>query len=195
MIIRSAVPDDLDEVIDLFRDASAWLAARGINQWQRDPRVEQVRRDIAEGTVFVGQDDHTGEIVATVTVDTFADPDFWGPEDEPRSALYLHRMIVARPLAGRRLGHQLTEWIMQLAHALGYQRVRLGCWRSNTPLQRYYAAHGWRWVRTVDVPWRESGALFEMDVRAPERGMTTNGPTANHPPGWSPEARGSTSAP
>lgn len=161
MIIRSANPDDLDAVIGLFRDASHWLASRGIEQWQKEPRTEQVRKDIIAGTVFVGLDNNTGDTVATVTVDTFADPDFWGPDDEPGSALYLHRMIVARERAGQGLGDQLTEWIIELAGALGYDFVRLDCWRSNTGLQRYYAGHGWTWLRTVDAPWRESGALFE----------------------------------
>lgn len=181
MIIRSAIPDDLDEVVGLFRDASAWLAARGIDQWQRAPRVEQVRRDIADGTVFVGQDDNTGEIIATVTVDTFADPDFWGPEDDPASALYLHRMIVARERAGLALGAQLIEWIVQLARALGYVRVRLDCWRSNRELQHYYASHGWRWLRTVNVPWRESGALFEKEVGACTHEVPTDEAVVSHP--------------
>lgn len=161
MIIRSANPDDLGAVLGLFREASAWLAGRGIDQWQREPRVEQVRGDIADGTVFVGGRRGHARGHRHGYVDTFADPDFWGPEDDPKSALYLHRMIVARHCAGEGLGDQLTDWITALAAALGYEHVRLDCWRSNTSLQRYYASHGWRWVRTLNVPWRESGALFQ----------------------------------
>ena len=73
--------------------------------------------------MFVGEDDN-GRIIATVTVDTFADPDFWGPDDDPGSALYVHRMIVARDHAGQGIGDELTQWVEQFAGALGYDYVR-----------------------------------------------------------------------
>jgi GNAT superfamily N-acetyltransferase len=160
VIVRSASPDDLDALLDLFREASRWLASKGIDQWQWEPRVVQVRDDIERGNVFVGEDD-ARRIIATVTVDTFADPDFWGPDDNPNSALYVHRMIVARDHASLGIGDELTQWIEQFAGALGYDYVRLDCYRSNTGLHRYYKAHGWSNVRTVDAPWRPSGALFQ----------------------------------
>jgi GNAT superfamily N-acetyltransferase len=164
VIVRSAGPDDLDAVLSLFREASRWLAGKGIDQWQWEPRVEQVRGDIEQGNVFVGEDD-SGRIIATVTLDTYADPDFWRPEDNPACALYVHRMIVARDAAGRGLGDELTRWVEQFARALGYDYVRLDCYRSNTGLHRYYKAHGWSHVRTVDAPWRPSGALFQRPTQ------------------------------
>lgn len=160
MIVRSAGPDDLEAVLDLFREATQWLASKGVDQWQWEPRIEQVRGDIEQGNVFVGEDDD-GRIIATVTVDTFADPDFWRPEDDPSSALYIHRMIVARDHAGQGVGDDLTRWVEQFAGALGYDYLRLDCYRSNTGLHRYYKTHGWGHVRTVDAPWRPSGALFQ----------------------------------
>ncbi len=164
MIVRSAGPDDLQAVLDLFREASRWLAGKGIDQWQWEPRVEQVHRDIEQGNVFVGEDD-SGRIIATLTVDTFADPDFWWPEDDPDGALYVHRMIVARDHASLGIGDELTRWVEQFAGALGYNYVRLDCYRSNTGLHRYYKAHGWTHVRTVDAPWRPSGTLFQRSAQ------------------------------
>jgi GNAT superfamily N-acetyltransferase len=70
-------------------------------------------------------------------------------------------MIVARYHAGRGLGDELMSWVEQFAGALGYDHVRLDCYRSNTGLHAYYKAHGWTHVRTVDAPWRPSGALFQ----------------------------------
>lgn len=168
MIVRSAGLDDLNAVLDLFREASCWLASKGIDQWQWEPRTEQVRADLEQGNVFVGEDD-SGRIIATVTVDTFADPDFWGPADEPSSALYIHRMIVAHDRAGQGIGDELTRWIEEFAGALGYAHVRLDCYRSNTRLQHYYMTHGWTHVRTVDAYWRPSGALFQRPARCEHR--------------------------
>lgn len=162
MQIRSARPEELDVVLDLFRAAARWLAERGLDQWQRGPRTERIRRDIEAGTVFVVIDDEdTGEIVGTLTVDTRADPDFWTDADDPSSALYLHRMIVDPRHHGRRIGEAMTAWAEQFAGALGYRWLRLDAWRTNQGLVDYYRSRGWQHIRTVNPPWRESGALFQ----------------------------------
>jgi hypothetical protein len=65
MRITKATPDDLDTLI-AFRDrAAAWLASRGIDQWQEpwptgDLMVEGMLRNIEAGETFiVWDDDHT----------------------------------------------------------------------------------------------------------------------------------------
>jgi hypothetical protein len=47
------------------------------------------------------------------------------------------------------------------ARARGDQWVRLNCWTTNTLLHAYYEANGYEHIRTVDVPGRMSGALFQ----------------------------------
>jgi hypothetical protein len=42
--------------------------------------------------------------------------------------------------------------------------IRLNCWSTNTRLHAYYIAHGFKHVRTADVPGRMSGALFQREV-------------------------------
>ena len=76
-------------------------------------------------------------------------------------------MIVTRDHAGEGIGDELTQWVERFAGALGYDYVRLDCYRSNTGLHRYYKAHGWSHVRTVDAPWRPSGALFQRPAPKP----------------------------
>lgn len=161
MQIRSARPDELDVVLDLFHEAAVWLAARGLDQWQRGPRTERIRQDIEAGAVFLVVDQDTDEVVGTLTIDTRADPDFWTDADDPKSALYLHRMIVSPRHHGRRIGEAMTTWAEHFGAALGYRWLRLDAWRTNPALIDYYASRGWQHVRTVEPPWRESGALFQ----------------------------------
>lgn len=167
MQIRSARHDELGVVLNLYRGAARWLADRGIDQWQRGPRTDRIRRDIEEGNVFVVIDDeHTGDIIGTLTIDTRADPDFWTQDDEPGSALYLHRMIVADSHRGQRIGEAMTAWAERFGAALGYRWLRLDAWRSNPALLNYYCSRGWQHVRTVEPPWRDSGALFQRPTAA-----------------------------
>jgi GNAT superfamily N-acetyltransferase len=99
-----------------------------------------------------------------MTVDEYADPEFWHPEDDPGSALYVHRMVVRRSEAGRDLGAVLLDCAEQLAADRRKKWVRLDARRTNTDLHAYYVAHGFTHVRTVCLDHRPSGALFQRPV-------------------------------
>lgn len=159
--IRRATPADLDAVAVLLEKAAGWLAERGSDQWQGPAirRREYVERDIAEETVHVVEAD--GQVVATITVDTFADADFWKPDDDVKSALYVHRMAVSRDLAGKGLGGAMLDFAGRLAVAEGKEHLRLDAWRTNTDLHAYYLGQGFELVRIENLGHRGSGALFQ----------------------------------
>lgn len=164
-----AILDDAPAIHALRAEAREWLSARGSDQWDRvrdsDPESPRsLEGSIRRGDVYVVRDGSA--IVATITVDTYADPEFWTPEDEPDSALYVHRMIVARSAAGANLGGRLIDWAAQLATERGKRWLRLDAWRSNLDLHAYYARHGFEHVRTVHLPHRGSGALFQRPAQS-----------------------------
>lgn len=101
--------------------------------------------------------DHTGWPIATVTLSDSADPD----SGHRPSALYVHRLVVTRRLAGAGLGGALLDWAAERAHRQGYRWLRLDAWRTNKGLLNYYRRLGWTHLRTVDAPGRFSGALFQ----------------------------------
>jgi GNAT superfamily N-acetyltransferase len=159
LIIRRASHKDLSTIQSILQDASAWLQSKGSDQWQRPLKIERIENDLENGSVYLGEID--GKPVATITVDDRADPDFWSSEDCPEQALYLHRMAVRSAYRGKGLGDLLIQHAEQLAKESGRSKLRLDAWRTNKGLQRYYAMHGWTYVRTVNAEHRQSGALFE----------------------------------
>lgn len=76
-----------------------------------------IARSIAKRDFFVVIDGE--EPIATITVDSFADPEFWTDEDDPADALYIHRMIVRLSHAGRDIGRQLVDWASHRAETAG----------------------------------------------------------------------------
>jgi hypothetical protein len=104
------------------------------------------------------------QIVGTTTIDDYADPEFWRPEDHLDSALYLHRMIVALSARGSGLDLLMLNLADRLAARSGRSLLRLDAWRTNTALHAYYASVGFKHVRTVDLPHRGSGTLLERPV-------------------------------
>ena len=159
MQIRAAQSDELDTVEDLLREASAWLASRGIDQWQFPPHRDRITRALEAGEVFLVLVDD--QPIATVQVDAHADAEFWTTEDEPGDALYVHRMAVTRRFAGSGVGAKILDWATQRAADAGKRWLRLDAWKDNPGLHRYYEGEGFTRVRVIDLPHRGSGALFQ----------------------------------
>lgn len=163
-MIRRAQAQDLDDVAEVLAEAAVWLGSQGLDQWQYPVRREQVAESISRGECYIatsGQNGRGSEVLATITVDDHADPEFWSPEDGPDEALYVHRLAVRRSAAGRELGAYLLDWAGGHAYAAGKKWLRLDAWRSNPGLLDYYAQRGWQHVRTVELGHRKSGALFQ----------------------------------
>jgi GNAT superfamily N-acetyltransferase len=157
--IRTASRDELGVVEGLLTGAGAWLATMGSDQWQFPPRRERLLDSMSRGECFLAYRD--GELVGTLTVDEQADPEFWQPDDNPGTAMYVHRMAVARKAAGQAIGARLLDWAAERAAAAGKPLLRLDAWKTNAGLQQYYLGQGFALVRLVDLPHRGSGALFE----------------------------------
>ncbi|WP_255346058.1 GNAT family N-acetyltransferase [Streptomyces chartreusis] len=157
--VRPAITADLRTVIDLWEHAATWLNERGIDQWQYPPREDRIKANIEAGECWIVEAD--GAPVATITIDEHADPDFWTPTEASEPALYVHRMVVRRDVAGLDLGSAMLDWAGQEAMQQGKQLLRLDAWRTNEGLQRYYADRGFTHVRTVEAADRSSGTLFQ----------------------------------
>ncbi|GIH77732.1 GNAT family N-acetyltransferase [Planobispora longispora] len=166
LALRRATRDDLPGVLGLLAKTAAWLNGRGVRQWPAGGfPAERIIPLIEEGTLYVidGEDDGDGEgrPAATVALDGNADPEFWTPQDSPDAALYVHKLAVARSHSGRGLGEALLDWAGLRVLAEGRRWLRLDCSKDNPGLQDYYRRQRFTHLRTVDLPHRASGALFQ----------------------------------
>jgi ribosomal protein S18 acetylase RimI-like enzyme len=163
--IRPANDTDLPAVLALRDEARRWLSAHGSDQWsQAWPDPDTMAETIADGihrgeTWCVDGDD--GSVIATLTVNRSTYPGLWTEAEQREPALYVHRLIVARSIAHQGLGAELLDKVTQCATKRGAKFVRVDVWTTNTDLHRYYRQHGFRHVRTVDLPGYPSGAIFE----------------------------------
>ncbi|MEU6430017.1 N-acetyltransferase [Microbispora sp. NPDC046973] len=166
LTLRRATPADLQGVLALLARTAGWLNGLGVRQWPAGGfpagRIEPL---IGEGVMYL-LDAGSQEPAATIAVDGHADPEFWTPADRPGDALYVHKLAVSRTYSGRGLGETLLDWAALRAAAHDRPYLRLDCAKDNARLQSYYRKAGFRHVRTVDLPHRASGALFERDAGA-----------------------------
>ena len=170
MRITRATPDDLD-ILVAFRDqAAAWLASRGIDQWQEpwptpDLMVEGMLRNIEAGDTFVVWDDDDDTPAATITINRWAKPELWTEQEAGEPALYAHKVTVDRTYAGQGLGAELLDWAGTRAADEGDDWLRVDVWTTNERLQHYYLRQGFTYVRTVVLPHNPSGALFQRPAQ------------------------------
>lgn len=166
---RPATTADAPALMDLRIEAETWLAAAGIDQWRtsdggiRDRALAKWRSDIDAGRTWVVTD--TSTPVATITLAP-ADPDFWGPDDDPADAVYVAKLITSRQVSGHNLGGRLLDWAGSEARTQGRTWVRLDCWRSNKALHAYYLREGFAHLRTESPSHRLSGWLAQRPAYA-----------------------------
>ncbi|GII89827.1 GNAT family N-acetyltransferase [Sinosporangium siamense] len=191
LTLRRADSADLTAVLGVLAEAAEWLHQLGVRQWPRGgfgaERIEPLIEDrvlyvvedsayridhvpaarfgdaptSADGVARLAGPEASPGLAAVVALDDNADTEFWTPADEPGSGLYVHKLAIARRWAGHGVGDALLDWAGLRVVAAGGRWLRLDCSKDNLRLQRYYMGRRFRHLRTVDLPHRASGALFQ----------------------------------
>jgi hypothetical protein len=150
--------------------SEAWLAAKGVDQYQDQQFAAKARHDIEalierQRFAVLSSDGHDTLALAALVE---PDLDLWTPADHPDRAWYIARVMVATH--GQRHGALLLDLIALAAAMDGRDWLRLDCWRTNYALDCQYESCGFDHVRTVNAPNRLSGALFQRatDAALPE---------------------------
>ncbi len=169
-VIRRATVCDIRTVIRLFNQATLWLRTKDTDQWQRQwprpaGRVKRIAADITLDKTWIAWDDTTP--VGTITIEPEQNPNLpvlWRPDDDG-PAVSLHRVVVNRQYAGRRLGEALLDWAGKAAAArFGVEFTRIDVWTTNRALQEYYEAIGFKFVRNHHDKSYPSGALLQRRI-------------------------------
>lgn len=159
-----AGPTDLPEVMALLDERRRWLHERGSDQWSPDRAfATRMTNAVDRREVLLLRDD--GVSIATITVTSEGDPDFWTPDELKESALYLGKMASAVCRSGEGLGSLMLSWAQDWAARSGFESLRWDVWRTNDQLQDYYRSIGGQYIRTVHAAHRWSGALFQVPAR------------------------------
>lgn len=168
-VMRRADPYELDAVMSLIDARISWLKNRGTDQWSTLAFRPRMANAIANGETWLIWEGSTP--VATGSITTVGFADFWTEQERREPALYLSKIATSLDHQGQGLGELFISSAYTYALRRGIPRLRWDVWRSNQALQRYYSSlEGVKYLRTVDVPPWNTGALFEMAF-CPERDL------------------------
>ena len=160
LVIRRALPEDLDALLALSDDVDAWLRSRGISPGVPPrPMSDIFAERTARGAQYVGTID--GEVAGTIVLE-WADDGVWA--NAPDDACYVHGFAVRRAYAG--IGLVLLGWAERMAAAAGKPVLRLDCTAENLALRAYYERAGYTHRGDVRLPHR-GAARYERAVSEP----------------------------
>lgn len=161
--VTRAAAGDLDSVMAILGDATAWLESRGIDQWHADPRLRaRIAGRIARGEMWLCW---RGDAPIATLALQWADEEMWGAR--PPDAGYVHGLAVRRAWAGHGIGRALLDWAAQEVARAGRGWLRLDCAAHNAALKAYYEAAGftYRGDRTYSDG-EGASSLYERPVGA-----------------------------
>lgn len=153
-----AEPADAERLLALRESAAAWLAGRGIRQWEPgEMTLQQIRDQVVTGDWFVVR---SGPSVVGALRLLWEDEPMWGPQ--PPDAAYVHGLVIDRDYAGLGLGRAMLDWAGQQARQAGRSQLRLDCGEDNAALRAYYERQGFQTVgrRDLDGPWYSVVLLY-----------------------------------
>ena len=146
--VRDGRPDGIPAMLGMLDSCVAWLAAEGrTGQWgtrplSRNPRtIESVRRDMAEGEVFVAEAGGVPAAVLTVTGAPVSCPAHLPPPGEPERCI--HWPASDRRFKGYGVGAALLAHVAEVTRRTGISLLRVDCCAGGDgkPVA-YYERHG-----------------------------------------------------
>jgi GNAT superfamily N-acetyltransferase len=145
MRISPGGPDDINAVLALLDEATAWLVSIGrTGQWGTEPRssnprgVAQIAGWAAEpGRLHLARID--GEVAGALAVGGAMH--YVPPATEPE--LYVNLLVTGREYAGRGVGARLLDHARAIARERGAHQLRVDCYAGgDRALVRYYERQG-----------------------------------------------------
>lgn len=143
LAMRRATAADKEVIRAILLEASAWVRAKGIDQWRPSDFTEDAaKRDIESDDMFLAF--RAGLPVGTMMLHRTPgqlDRLIWR-ERADDSAAYVHRLAIRSDLHGQGLGEEILHWAGEEARSLGKEYLRLDCMADNEVLNRYYRGLG-----------------------------------------------------
>jgi len=151
---RPMTEADLPEVLEISREAQAFLHEQGADQWQDAyPNEAAFLADMDRGEAYVLA--CGGRVLAFFSLsgrpekayDAITD----GKWSDDLPYCVLHRAAVAAAYRGTGLADRLVAEAEALTRSMGRKRLRVDTHKKNKPMQRLLARHGFRYRGNVAV--------------------------------------------
>lgn len=158
---------DMDVAIRVMRNAGKWMAQSGKNpsKWWLLKNLNRkfLIRHAKENEFYVGLVDGEPAVAAVLMI--LDSNDDWKSidGDQPKKALYIHWLCVARRFAGRGLPNIMVDFATRLAKNNGVGLLRLDANAEKKKLQAMYDNLGFKLIGTKQESYRKT-AFYQKEL-------------------------------
>ena len=155
---------DTENVLSLLVEMAEWFKDNGSTQWNgllQGIDSHRTEEAIQRGDVFVCKmEAEIAGMVMLLQKPSVWDQNLWGlQEEQPNTAIYLHRLAIRRKYAKHQLGAEILNWCKQSIHFEEKDKIRLDCLANNEFLNAYYRRKGYTYVGE-----KEGYSLYEQVI-------------------------------
>lgn len=139
--VRQATAAEAPIVLELLREAAAWVDALGVVMWDAgELDAGRVAAEVEAGLFFIASVE--GQAAGTVRFQ-LDDREFW-PDLTADDSAFVHRLVVRRAHRGGGVSTALLQFAVARARDLGRQFLRLDCDASRPKVRAVYERFGFR---------------------------------------------------
>jgi ribosomal protein S18 acetylase RimI-like enzyme len=144
-MIRKALQNDIDEIIDLTKSCAKYMIAKNIFQWNEHyPNKSVFENDIKRDELFVLEINNTiiGCIVISIIMDEEYIPVKWLTPNE--NNIYIHRLAIQPEHQGKGYAQLLMNYAETFSIENNYTSIRLDTFSQNLRNQKFYDLRGYQ---------------------------------------------------
>ena len=164
MEFRKAVESDVNNIMNIIKQAQAYLKEQGINQWQDNyPNVETISNDIADKNSYVLLKDNN--IVATAAVsfdgEKTYDSIYEGEWISNNEYAVIHRIAVDSNYKGLGLSSQIIKNVEQVCLNKGVNSIKVDTHEENISMQKLLKKNKFDYCGIIYLEDRSKRIAFE----------------------------------
>lgn len=164
MEFRRAVETDINNIMNIIKQAQAYFKEKGINQWQDNyPRTETISSDIADKNSYVLIKDNNIVATASISFDGEKTYEFiyegeWISNNE---YAVIHRIAVDNTYKGLGLSSQIIKNVEQLCLNKGIYSIKVDTHEENIDMQKLLEKNKFKYCGIIYLEDRSKRIAFE----------------------------------
>ncbi|MGI6537553.1 MAG: GNAT family N-acetyltransferase [Caldicoprobacterales bacterium] len=167
MEFRRAVVSDINRIMDIIKQAQAYLKEQGIDQWQNNyPNPEVIREDIEKGYGYVLLKD--GKIIGTAAVSFDGEKTYEKIYDGNWLSSFdyavIHRIAVDSDFKGQGFASVIIKNVEKMCSDKGVYSVRVDTHEDNKSMQRLLEKNGFQFCGIIYLADNSKRLAFEKLV-------------------------------
>lgn len=166
MKIRKAELKDVNEIVEIMKQAKTYFKEHGIPQWQTEyPNEADVRMDIHKGGAYVVCEN--GQVVAYSFIGNVTDPNYACIEGKwlnERPYFVLHRTCVSNACKGKGVAQLLVSFAEEKALQTGLHDVRIDTHEMNHSMRRMIEKAGFTYCGIIYVEDGTPRYAYQLEI-------------------------------